>query len=683
MSVCALAFLLFSVTVSPSPAAPAAVASEQTSTTDESQPAVAETILVTATRSERAVSELPVSATVISEEQIRATPARSIDDLLRDIPGVHLSLISGSGSTPNNQRISMHGLGGSRALVLLDGIPLHDPYSGIVQWQKVPIESVRQVEVVRGGNASLFGNFALGGTINLITRPVDQSGAQADLSIGTGSTQRAAFTIDHVFSPKVAVRVSHNHNDSDGFVRVPEAGPIDIAAWIDSAITAARTDLHFSDRTSAFVNASVSQIDISQGTPATYSKRDIVATSGGLHRGFGSSALLSANAFYQRQSERLVNSTILGQRVSEFISQDGTIPSTTAGASLEWSLQRRGALAFLSFGADIREVEASEDRVSFNRSGAVTQRNRVGGRQRFAGFYAQASWQPTDRVEVLGSARIDSFHNENGSDVIVGGAITAYPDTSSTQLDPRLSIRYGIGARSAVRGSIYRAFNAPTLRDLYRNNQTGNSIVLGNPFLQPETLVGGEIGWEWARDNAHVEINLYRSTVTGLQSRAPVPGQPPNVFRNLNLGKSRSQGVEVIGDLRISRRWSIHTGYTFADSTIIEDPSPDLLGKMVPEVPRHIGSMSVRFRGDRGTSADLRGRVVSRSYGEAANLALSPAHRVVDFSVSQALRPWVDVYAMVENAFDESYYLALAPTSFRSGLPRTITGGVRLRGFRR
>src|SRR5258705_12933584 len=84
------------------------------------KPAVEETIMVTATRSERAVSDLPVSATVISQEEIRSARVRSVDDLVRTVPGVHLALISGSGSTPNNQRISMHGLGGVRALVLID-----------------------------------------------------------------------------------------------------------------------------------------------------------------------------------------------------------------------------------------------------------------------------------------------------------------------------------------------------------------------------------------------------------------------------------------------------------------------------------------------------------------------------------------------------------------------------------
>jgi iron complex outermembrane receptor protein len=239
-------------------------------------------------------------------------------------------------------------------------------------------------------------------------------------------------------------------------------------------------------------------------------------------------------------------------------------------------------------------------------------------------------------------------------------------------------MRYAVGTHSAVRASAYRAFNAPTLRDLYRKTQTGPSIVFGNPYLQPETLVGAEAGWERATERTHVEINVYRSVIDGLQARAAVPNAPPNNYTQMNLGKARSQGVELTADVRLSRRWSANAGYTYADAKIVDDPSPDLIGKRMPEVAPHVGTLSVRFRGDRGTTFDIRGRVLSRSYGEAANLAIAPAHRVVDLSASQELRSWIDAYVIAENIFDEHYYLALTPSAFRTALPRTITAGFRV-----
>jgi outer membrane receptor protein involved in Fe transport len=292
--------------------------------------------------------------------------------------------------------------------------------------------------------------------------------------------------------------------------------------------------------------------------------------------------------------------------------------------------------------------------------------------------FAQASWQPSDRFEILASARFEYYKNTDGSDVIVNGAQNYYPTTTSTQLDPRVSFRYALAKSAAVRGAAYRAFKAPTLRDLYRNNQTGTSILLGNPDLEPETLVGAEVGVEWANDRAHVEVNLYRSDIDGLQSRAQVAGQPPNVFRQLNLGKSRSQGVEAMADVRFSPRWGLNLGYTYADSTIVEDLNPALVGKLVPEVAPHIGSIGLRYRGNDATTVDARYRMLSHSYGESANLLASPAHRVLDLSASRPIRSWIDAYAVLENALDESYYYVLTPTSLRSGQPRTFSIGIRM-----
>jgi outer membrane receptor protein involved in Fe transport len=642
------------------------------------KPKVGETIVVTATRSERAVSELPVSATVIGETDLKAAPATFVDDLLRTIPGVHMNIAGSASSFTTGQRVSIHGLGGTRALVLLDGIPLHDPYYGTIQWQKVPLDSLRQIEVIRGGAASLFGNFALGGTINLLTRPVETSMVRADLAMGSSDTQRATVTVDHVVSEKLGLRLSYSSFDSNGYYRVPEPGPVDILGWNDTWTTSARADYQVSERTRGFLKANLSKIDISQGTPVGYDKRDIFDAAAGLHRAIGANGLLATTVFFQTQEEEAVSGTIIGQRESEFRSQISTIPSNALGASVEWSTQRSGAIPFLSVGVDVQRIESEEGRLSFSRAGALTQQAHLTGTQEFAGVFTQASWRPSDRFEILASARVDYYKNDDGSDVILNGAQSYYPTTSSTQIDPRVSFRYALAKNTAIRGAAYRAFKAPTLRDLYRNNTTGTTITLGNPFLEPETLVGAELGAEWSNDVAHFEGNIYRSDIEGLQSRAQVAGQPPNVFRNLNLGKSRSQGVELMADVRLSPRWSLNLGYTYADSIIVEDPNPTLVGKLVPEVVPHIGSLGVRFRGRDATTMDLRYRVLSRSYGEAANLAVSPAHRVLDVSVARPVRSWIDVYALLENALDESYYYALTPTALRSGQPRTFSIGIRV-----
>ena len=133
-----------------------------------------EPVVVTATRTEQRLGETPASVTVLTREDIGRTAAQSLDDLLRQVPGFSLFRRSSSlVSHPTTQGVSLRGIGpsgASRALVLLDGIPINDPFGGWVYWDRVPLQSVEQVEVVRGGGASVWGNYALGGVINIITR---------------------------------------------------------------------------------------------------------------------------------------------------------------------------------------------------------------------------------------------------------------------------------------------------------------------------------------------------------------------------------------------------------------------------------------------------------------------------------------------------------------------------------
>lgn len=636
---------------------------------------VTETIVVTATRSERAADDLPVSTTVITEGELEAVPPTFIDELLRAVPGVQMNLSGGAAAFTAGQRLSMRGLGGQRALVLLDGIPIHDAYDGTIQWQKVPFDSVRQIEVVRGGAASLFGNFALGGTVNLLTRRVTQNEARVDLQAASSSTTRAALLLDHTVSDRLGLRLSFDRFQSDGYARVPNPGPVDIPGWNDSWNAAGRLDYELSDAMHGFVQGNRARIHLSEGTALSVSERDLFDASAGLQRTLGSGSLLSTTAFYRTQDEDTSSGSILGARESEFLSQASTIPSHVLGASADWSVSRSGAIAFLSFGVDVQRLETAEHRLQYNRNGSVQREVNLAGSQQFAGVFGQLSWRPSDQLELLASARIDSYKSYDGRELIARGAQTIYPEVSSTQFDPRLSFRYGLAKSTALHGAAYRAFKAPTLRELYRSNQMGTSVALANPFLEPETLVGAEAGVDWSNARIHAEVNVFRSEIEGLQSRAPVPGQP-NTFQFLNLGKSRSQGIEAMADVRFSPRWSVNLGYTYSDAVVVEDANPALEGKLIPEVVPRMGSIALRYTGT--TALTARYRLLSKSYGEAANLTPSPGYRVLDIAGSRPIRKWLDAYASLENAFDKGYFYVLSPTMSRSGQPRTLTIGVRL-----
>src|SRR5690606_15056476 len=110
---------------------------------------------------------------VFTADRFRSSPAATIDDVLRESAAFSLFRRSSSlFANPTAQGVSLRGIGpsgASRSLVLLDGVPLNDPFGGWVSWNKVPRESIVGAEIVRGGGSGAWGNAALGGVIQLFT----------------------------------------------------------------------------------------------------------------------------------------------------------------------------------------------------------------------------------------------------------------------------------------------------------------------------------------------------------------------------------------------------------------------------------------------------------------------------------------------------------------------------------
>jgi outer membrane receptor protein involved in Fe transport len=669
---CIQLFLL-SVLATPLPAQTGADNEEPTK-----KPRSGETIVVTATRTERSVSELPISTDVVSEEEIETAPVVSIDDLLRTIPGVHMNLQgSTTHETSSASRISMRGLGGTRALVLLDGVPMHDPLFGTVEWHKVPMDRIEQVEVVRGGSAGLFGNYSLGGTINLITRPVDASGVRVDAAAGNMDTRRQSVNVDQMISERLGIRLSHTDFDSDGFITVPINEQGRVPAWSDFAVTSLRADYRASDTGRANLRVNWSDSEIGTSIVNSHTARTILDIAAGFQRSVGGSGLLLANAFHRATEERGFEADFADDG-SPFLAEDIYLPRESLGGSVEWSTQLPGTIQFVTIGADFLQTEANEDTTFRDETGSPTSLRIVHGQQQFTGLFGQASWRPTDRFELLAAARFDSYRNIDGTEGTAGQPLNRYPTTTTTTLNPRVSFRYAFSSGFAMRGAVYRAFKAPSIRELYRSNRSGSTLVIGNPHLQPERLMGGEIGAEWAGGPLHLSMNLFRNEVDGLQVRAPVAGQPSNVLSPANLGRIRSQGLELMADAALGRGWFIEAAYIHADSKIIEDVNPALVGNLVPEVSPHVGTLSLRHLSANGTTVNIRGRILARAYGDSANRGVTPAHRVFDIFVSHPVREHLDAYVSVENVLDAETYYAISAASTRNGRPRGIVAGLRL-----
>ena len=131
-----------------------------------------ESVVVTATQTERAVTEVAASVTILDAETIEASSARTLRDLLRRTPGLDLAETSGMAARANSSLVMRGVPGTKRALFLVDGLPANDlGHGSLAGLSLVPLESLERAEVVRGPFSSLYGANAFSGAINAITRP--------------------------------------------------------------------------------------------------------------------------------------------------------------------------------------------------------------------------------------------------------------------------------------------------------------------------------------------------------------------------------------------------------------------------------------------------------------------------------------------------------------------------------
>ena len=144
-------------------------------------------VTVTAGRGS-SLENLDISTTVLTREEVEAMPESGIDQVVNRIPGIWTYTIPSGQLHPTGQPVSIRGFGSSttiNTLVMLDGVPINDPYFRTVDWTQISKNNIERVEVIRGGGAtSLWGNMAMGGVINIVTRQPTRTGVQADVSYG-------------------------------------------------------------------------------------------------------------------------------------------------------------------------------------------------------------------------------------------------------------------------------------------------------------------------------------------------------------------------------------------------------------------------------------------------------------------------------------------------------------------
>jgi iron complex outermembrane recepter protein len=176
-------------------------------------------VTVTGTRSPMEVDKSPVSTSVVTREELESRNIRQIDQALTLVEGV-IALRS-KGPNDNDFGLGLRGFAGrggqSRTLILVDGQPANNSYIGNVNWSTFAVSEMERVEVARGPFSSLYGGNAMGGVVNMITRPVEKRHAELFAQLGNRDTTNYSARLADRFFQRLGVSAGYTRFQSGGY----------------------------------------------------------------------------------------------------------------------------------------------------------------------------------------------------------------------------------------------------------------------------------------------------------------------------------------------------------------------------------------------------------------------------------------------------------------------------------
>jgi outer membrane receptor protein involved in Fe transport len=667
-----------------------------------------ESITVTPTRMEQRMGDVPASVRVVDKETIRQSPAVVVDDVLRQVPSFSLFRRTSSlSSHPTTQGVSLRGIGPSgvsRSLVLIDGVPFNDPFGGWVYWTRVPLESVERIEIVEGTGSNVYGNYAMGGVINIVSARPRPRTFEFRTQYGNLNSPKADFFASDAWG-NFGASLEGSAFTTDGFPIVieNERGAVDTKAAVEYRTLNLKLDYRPNERLSAFLrvgyfreerdNAKVSTFDGAPEANDTTWK----SVNGGVRAALPDQSDLQVRLAFDDETfsssflavpnlvTRAIGRTSLRQRV----------PTNAFGGVVQWS-KAVSARQLYTAGTDWRHVDGASNETAFDFARGLTPvtSRESGGTQLSSGGFVQGQFWPVEYASVTLSGRVDHWRNYNArhrESTIATGLPTAndtpsLPDKEDTVFSPRAAVRVHVNDQVSAWGSLGWGFRAPTLNELYRQFRVGALLTLANDQLGPERLLGGELGVniEPARDVSFRAVwfdNRVKNAVSNVTRTDLV-----NTRQRQNLGRTRIWGLQTDVEYRLRREWRVSAGYMFDHATVREyEAEPALVGNYLPQVPKHRGSVSVAYSNPRYLTLSVTAFFFGRQFDDDLNVSAKPgesepglpAYGTLELSALRSLGRNVDVFFGVQNLFDKEYYVGYSPTTI--GSPRLVNGGIRVR----
>jgi len=549
-------------------------------------------VLVTAQRTELPVSESLAAVSVITRADIESAGALDLIELLRRQTGIDAVRGGGYGQQTS---LFLRGSNSNHVLVLIDGVRVASVNVGGYAWEHLPLNQIERIEIVRGPRAALYGSDAIGGVIQVFTRPA--SGVEAGIRVGSHHTWgmdaglgfagpngrfglRAGYTDSRGINATTPENFSY-HPDRDGFLarNLQLAGSLELDSQrLD--LRALRTDdrAEFDQGVSDALNDSV-ELSLAGPLGNTVAHR--------FSAGMANETLETA-AFFNRFESR--------RRQLDWQFDIGLSDSQSLLLGLAWSGERGGLI----------DMATLATRYS-------------GSRNTQAGF---ASWR--------GSLQAHSFelavrHDDNSA---FGSATTAQA-AWGWRLAPAVALRAGFG----------EGFRAPNFNELYSPGFSG--LFAGNPMLGPERSENHELALGLFPDSPNrIELRAFRTNIRDLISFSGTN------FQAINIARVRIDGIEASGEAALGE-WQLSANATWQTPRDLDS------GQRLLRRAQRKGNV----RAERRLGAWTLGAEAHAASGIPDFGMTLPGYATLALNAGLRFRTGLQLDARIDNLFDRDYTL--------------------------
>lgn len=657
------------------PASPEQATPPQQSPSAPTQSIRLEKITVTATKSEqRAVSDIPGHVSVIDRQDIERYQPQDIADLLRYEPGVDIGL----GPRRINERPFIRGLGGNRILLTVDGARLNFNTAHRGNLDFVDVESLDQLEVIRGPSSALYGSSALGGTINMLTkngsdmlRPGQTLGARVRWSFNSNNRELAEHvSLYGVIKERFDYILSYTRRDASD-VRTGD-GRIDNSGYrLNDVFLKGRYFLTDRDTLSFTTQLFRDTSDVPFAPSAAFASRtQDDETDRNLfnlryeHWSPGSwlshiswVGYLQQSDIEEDENQRFPDQT--RQRVVDDLKWD-TWGSEIRGSTPVALLYHSHILTYgFEYFRDEFEQRQRTDAFGLNDAGMLvlissnqTTQFPDAHSDNF-GFYLQDEITIFDRLVVTAGVRYDKYRlRASSTDAFLGSL--AKEKRSDEQWSPKVGAVLHLTNAIRLTGNISRGFRTPTFRELFiAGPHFPGAEFIANPNLSPEKSLNYEAGIHANFSRWHASAHYYYNDLDSFIDFQLVSFAPSLLFQARNVSKAKIWGVEanagwtppVLHDV-----FYLFANYTYTRGTNRTADEP--LANISPQR----GVMGIRYTSRHWPFwLEWNARIVDDQDRVPDGELQSPGYAVFDIRASWRVLEQLRLHLAIENMLDRDY----------------------------